>query len=92
MSKISISRDHSLDHDHLITEVEHLADKLVEKYGGDYSWDGDELNYSYSGGVNACVQCKPDSVNVDVKLGMLMAMFKGPIAREIEDYLDKHIR
>jgi len=91
MSKISVSRNHHMNHDELLAEVERLADKLVAKYGGDYQWNGDQLTYNYSGGVTACIQCTEADINVDVKLGMLMAMFKGSISKEIEDYLDSHI-
>lgn len=91
MSKVSIKRSHSMDHAGLIAEVEDLADKLVGKYGGDYHWEGDQLTYKYSGGVTACVQCTKNDVGVDVSFGMLMSMLKGPITREIEEYLDKHI-
>jgi len=91
MSKITVSRNHNMNHGELLTQVEHLADKLVAKYGGEYQWDGDELTYNYSGGVTACICCTEKDINVDVKLGMLMGMFKASIAREIEDYLDSHI-
>lgn len=91
MSTISIRKGHHMSHSELVAEVEHLADKLVDQYGGDYGWDGDELTYSYSGGVTAKVACSADEVAVDVKLGMLMSMMKGAISREIEDYLARHI-
>jgi len=90
MSKFSISRKHTMDHEQLLSEVEQLAVKLVQKYGGGYSWEGDVLTYNYSGGVNACVHCAPEKVDVDVKFGMLMSMLKGPVSREIEQNLDKH--
>lgn len=91
MSKISICREHSMAHEDLLNQVEELADKLVAKYGGEYEWDGDELCYRYSGGVTAKILCTDEDVNVDIKLGMLMAMLKGTISREVEEYLDNHI-
>jgi len=91
MSKISISRRHSMGRDQLVGEIEQLAKTLVTKYGGSYDWKGDELTYNYSGGVTACVRCAEKDLDVDVKFGMLMSMLKGPISREIEDYLDKHL-
>lgn len=91
MSKVSISRRHGMSHNELISEVEHLAQSLVDKYGGSYSWKGNELIYNYSGGVTAMVHCGEDDVKVDVKFGMLMSMLKGTIAREIEGYLDSHL-
>ena len=80
-----------MNHDQLIAEVEDLAGQLVKKYGGDYHWEGDQLTYKYSGGVTACVNCTASDVSVDVTFGMLMSMLKGPITREIEEYLDDHL-
>jgi putative polyhydroxyalkanoate system protein len=91
MSKIFICRQHQFDHDELVSHVEQLAGKLVEKYGGNYEWQGNDLIYEYSGGLTARVKCSEDEVNVDVKLGMLMAMVKSTIAREIENYMDSYI-
>lgn len=91
MSKVTLSRRHNLGHGKLVAEVEQLADQLVEKYGGDYRWDGDRMTYRYSGGVTACVQCGEETVDIDLTFGMLMSMMKGPITRQIEDYLDKHL-
>ena len=90
MSRVSLSRKHNLDHGKLKTELESLADDLVAKYGGDYRWQGDQLTYEYSG-VKACVHCGEGEVKVDITFGMLMAMFKGQITRQIEEYLDRHL-
>lgn len=91
MSKVSIARRHGMERDQLTSEIEQMAKDLVKKYGGTYSWKGDELTYNYSGGITACVHCADKELNVDVKFGMLMSMLKGPITKEIEDYLDKRL-
>ena len=91
MSTITIKRGHTMAAEQLKTEIEALADKLVEKFGGSYRWEGNEIHYDYSGGLNACVACGPSEVKVDVKLGMMMGMFKSKIKSEVEDYLDRHI-
>ena len=80
-----------MDQDKLVAKVEELAQELVKKYGGEYSWSGNALNYSYSGGVDACVNCAAEQVDVEVKFGMLMSMLKGPISKEIEEYLDRKL-
>ncbi len=91
MSKVSITRTHNMNRENLRAEVEEMAAQLVERHGGDYSWAGDQLTYKYSGGVTANVHCEDDRVRVDVSFGMLMSMLKGPISREIEQYLDKRL-
>lgn len=91
MSKVSIARRHGMGREQLTAEIQKMAEELVAKYGGSYNWQGNELTYNYSGGVTACVHCADEALNVDVKFGMLMSMLKGPITKEIEDYLDKHL-
>ncbi|MFA5494173.1 MAG: polyhydroxyalkanoic acid system family protein [Porticoccaceae bacterium] len=91
MSHITLKRGHTMAPEQLKTEVQALADKLVDKFGGSYRWQGDELHYDFSGGVNACVACAPAEVQVDVQLGMMMSMFKGKIKSEVEEYLENHI-
>lgn len=90
MSKISITREHHFSHQEAIAHIEQLADKLVQKYGGSYEWQGDDLVYDYSGGLTARVSCSEDDVSVNIKLGMLMAMLKSTIANEVEGYMDKY--
>lgn len=91
MSKISIHKKHHMSKDDLVSHAEELAESIVAKYGGDYHWEGDLLHYSYSGGVSVQIACTESDVAVDVKLGMLMSMLKGPITREIDTYLDNNI-
>jgi putative polyhydroxyalkanoate system protein len=91
MSKISITRSHNFEHDELVEHVEQLAGKLIQKFGGSYEWDGDDLVYDYSGGLNARVACTPQDVTVNIKLGMMMSMLKNTLAREVEKYMDDYI-
>lgn len=91
MSSLCIKRQHTMAPDKLKSEVEALAEKLVDKFGGSYQWEGDKIRYAYSGGVKASVACTPKDVQVDVELGMMMSMLKGKIKSEVEGYLDKHI-
>lgn len=91
MSSFTLHREHSMGRDELVAHVEELADTIVSRYGGDYRWEGDVLCYDYSGGVSAKISCTASDITVDVKLAMLMGMFKGPLSREIESYLDRKI-
>lgn len=91
MSSLKIKKHHSMEPDALKGEVEALADKLVDKFGGHYHWEGDKVYYAYSGGVKACVACTDEEVEVDVELGMMMSFLKGKIKSEVEAYLKEHI-
>ncbi|MCK9563554.1 MAG: polyhydroxyalkanoic acid system family protein [Bacteroidales bacterium] len=77
--------------DRLREEVQALADKLVNKFGGSATWHGDEIHYDYGGGLKACVACKADEVQVEVELTGVMSLFRDRIAGEVEEYLRRHI-
>lgn len=90
MSNLKIQRQHHMNHDDVKTRVGALADKLVERLGGHYHWEGDKVYYAYEGGVKACVACGESDVQVDVELAMMMSFLKGRVKDEIESYLDQH--
>ncbi|MCK9468771.1 MAG: polyhydroxyalkanoic acid system family protein [Porticoccaceae bacterium] len=91
MSTISFKRNHTMTSDQLRQEVQALADKLIDKFGGSAAWQEDEMHYEFNGGIKACVACKAEEVQVEVELEGMMSLFKGRIASEVEDYLQRHI-
>ncbi len=90
MSDISLKRAHNTT----IAEAKKVADKVAAKLAKDYdlksSWAGDVLNFSRSG-VNGSLAVGAKDFKIDIKLGFLMAAFKGPIQGAIEQNLDKMI-
>ncbi|TAG03939.1 MAG: polyhydroxyalkanoic acid system protein [Betaproteobacteria bacterium] len=88
MSDISIKRTHHTT----VAEAKKVADKVAAKLAKDYdlksSWAGDVLNFTRSG-VNGSLAVSAKDFKIDVKLGFLMAAFKGPIQGAIEQNLDK---
>jgi len=55
MSKIKLYREHKLDKQESQALAEKLLNKLVDKYGGRYSEEGEFLRYKHPAGVNAIV-------------------------------------
>lgn len=92
MSRIYIQRQHELDGKTVRRRAEALAKQLQSEYGGHFRWEGDTVHYSYSGGIDARMTLQDDDILVDVKLGVLMLLLKGPLTREIERYLDEHLK
>jgi putative polyhydroxyalkanoate system protein len=92
MSRIYIQRQHELDGKTVRKRAEALAKQLQSEYGGHFRWEGDTVHYSYSGGIDARMTLQDDDILVDVKLGVLMLLLKGPLTREIERYLDLHLK
>jgi putative polyhydroxyalkanoate system protein len=88
VSNISIKRSHSMS----VAEAKKVADKVAAKLEKDYqlkaNWGGDVLIFARSG-VNGSLSVGAKDFKIDVKLGFLMAAFKGPIQGAIEENLDK---
>jgi putative polyhydroxyalkanoate system protein len=91
VSEISIKRVHHTT----LAEAKKVADKVAAKLEKDYqlksTWVGDVLNFARSG-VNGTLAVTPKELKIDVKLGFLMAAFKGPIQKAVEDNLEKMLK
>ncbi len=91
MATIAIRWEHNMEPEALRGQMEQLAQTLREKFGGEYHWNGDVLDYHYSGGLDARVHCQAREILVDVRLGMMLGMMKGRIRSEIEGYLERNV-
>lgn len=91
MADISIKRAHHST----MADAKKMAEKIAAKLEKDYqlksSWVGDVLNFTRSG-VNGTLGVTAKELRIDVKLGFLMAAFKGPIGDAIEKNLDSLIK
>ncbi|MFC3816413.1 polyhydroxyalkanoic acid system family protein [Lysobacter sp. GCM10012299] len=88
MSNIDIHHAHSLSPDQARQAVTEVAEKLSERFGMEYAWDGDVLNFNRSG-VDGHIALEPDQLHVTAKLGFLLSTMKGPIEAEIKRVLDE---
>ncbi len=91
MSHISIKRPHHTTP----TEARKVADKVAAKLGKDYdlrsAWEGEVLSFTRSG-VNGTLTVTAQELQINIKLGLLMAAFKGPIQGAIENNLEQLIK
>ena len=91
MSHISIKRAHHST----VAGARKTADKVAAKLAKDYdlrsNWDGDVLHFDRSG-LHGTLAVSAKDIQVDVKLGLLMAAFKGPIQSAMETQLDGLIK
>lgn len=71
--------------------AEKIAAKLEKEYELKSSWQRDVLTFTRSG-VNGTLSVTVKELHIDVKLGFLMAAFKGPIQGAIEKNLDTLIK
>ena len=91
MADISIKRVHHSTPADAKKMAEKIAAKLEKDYQLKSSWAGDVLNFTRSG-VNGTLGVTAKELKIDVKLGFLMAAFKGPIGDAIEKNLDSLIK
>lgn len=91
MSRISLAREHNLKPAALRKRAEQMVRHLQDEYGGEFHWDGNNVHYSYSGGLDATLTLRADDILVDVKLGMMMRLMKDRIERGINKQLDHYL-
>ncbi|WP_437882535.1 polyhydroxyalkanoic acid system family protein [Pseudomonas sp. LRF_L74] len=91
MARISVERTHSLGHEAAREKAQALADRLASEYDVKYQWSGDTIEFK-RGGVDGSIAVGASDVRVEVNLGMLLSAMSGPIKREIEKTLDKHLQ
>lgn len=88
MPTIDIRHDHSMPPARARKAVQEVADKLSERFGINYEWAGDTLNFARSG-VDGKIDLSPNQLRVTANLGFLMSAFKGPIESEIRRVLQE---
>ena len=90
MSKIHITRNHTLGLDAARVEVDRIAQRVREDFGADYAWDGDTLRFSRSG-VSGHISITADSLELIIKLGLLLSAMQGQIERQLVTKIDQRL-
>ncbi|MCC6869789.1 MAG: polyhydroxyalkanoic acid system family protein [Burkholderiales bacterium] len=88
MATISISRKHKLSHKKAKAVAERIARDLDKRYGLEYEWDGDHLDFERPG-IAGRMRIAKDSIALDVSLGFLLIPLKTTFEREIGATLDQ---
>lgn len=88
MASIDIRHAHSLPPAQTRQAVQEVADKLAQRFGVDYHWDGDILHFTRSG-IDGHIAMAPQELHVNAQLGFLFGAMKGPIETEIKRVLDE---
>jgi putative polyhydroxyalkanoate system protein len=88
MADIDIRRKHSRSLKDARTAIERVAEHIAEKFDVEYGWNGNTMEFSRSG-VDGHIAVSGKEVHVTATLGFLLMAIRGPIEREIHQYLDK---
>lgn len=88
MSDIDIHRTHRLPLKDARAKVEHIAERIAERFDVDYGWRGNTLEFTRSG-VQGLIAVSSKDVRVTVRLGFLLFALKSAIEREIDKTIDE---
>ena len=91
MSHIVIQRAHSLGLEQVRVLAETLAVHLAERYQLAYHWQEDALHFKRTG-VKGQIDLAADAIQVQVQLGLLLAMMKSQLEQAIAEQLDEALQ
>jgi putative polyhydroxyalkanoate system protein len=89
MPNIDIRRPHQLSIADARAVVDQVAARMHEKFGTTGQWRGDTLEFSRPG-VSGSIAVENNVIQVQARLGMMLAPLKGMIEQEIRRKLDDH--
>jgi putative polyhydroxyalkanoate system protein len=90
MSRIHVKHEHSLDPQEIRQRVEGIAKGLKKEYKIDYVWKDDRLLFRRSGATGS-VRLGDGFVELDIKLGLVLAPLKGKIEKTIHRNISAQI-
>ncbi|MFK7894882.1 MAG: polyhydroxyalkanoic acid system family protein [Myxococcota bacterium] len=89
MADISMKRKHDLEADEVRERIEKVADKIADRIGGSWDWDGDEA-ICEAKGAKARVGYDEKEVSMDVSLPRLLRPMRGKLESKIAEYFDRY--
>lgn len=90
MSHIRITRAHSLGLEAAKAATDRVAADLQEEHRLRVHWEGDTLAV-HGTGVKGSLAVTENRVDVHVKLGLAMRLFRSVLEKEINEELDEHL-
>ena len=88
MANIHIKHPYQMMRDDAKMRVEEIAKKLKKEYKMDYGWKGSKLDFRRSG-ASGFLELGDGTIELNIKLGMLLAPVKGNIESSIRQNLEK---
>lgn len=88
MSDIRIRRAHGMTLSKARKAAEKIADELASEFEMHHAWQGNTLKFHRSG-VQGHIEVGSEAIEVQAKLGFLLAFLKPTIEREIHRFCDE---
>jgi putative polyhydroxyalkanoate system protein len=89
MPDISMKREHDLEPDEVRERIGKVADRLSDRIGGTWDWDGDDA-VCEARGAKARVCYDEKEVSMHVSLPMLLRPMRGKLEAKIAEYFDRY--
>lgn len=89
MAQISMKRSHALGAAQARGQIEQLADRMAERLGGAWRWQGERAICEVRG-ARACVSYDATTVSIEVELPFLMRPMRGVLEAKIEEYFERY--
>lgn len=86
MANITMQRKLNMDQRQIQKLAERVGEKLKQKYGVQFSWSGRDARI-HGPGINGTCQVCDGSIDLNLKLGLLLSPFKDKVEQEIDSYL-----
>ena len=87
MADISLKRTHALGLKGAHAAANKMADRLAEKFDLKGTWSGNTMNFSRPG-VTGKLEVSDHEMKLEVTLGFMLKMMKGPIENSVHEQLD----
>ena len=91
MADISLKRTHALGLQGAHAAATRMLGKLGEKFDLKGSWSGNTLNFVRPG-VTGILVVSDHDLTLDVTLGFMLKMMKGPIEQSVHEQLDQALK
>jgi len=89
MADISMRRGHDLSSEQVQARIEKLAEKLVDRLGGSWCWQGDTAVCELRG-AKARVGYDERSISLEVTLPLMMKPLRGRLENKVEEYFERY--
>lgn len=91
MSQIEISKAFTMPREELRGELDKLATQLAGQLDLNCEWQSDDCLDFRRNGAEGRINISDDELELTVKLGMLMNVFRSTIEDEVKSFLNEHV-
>ncbi|MBY0399330.1 polyhydroxyalkanoic acid system family protein [Myxococcota bacterium] len=89
MAQIQMKRSHALGAEKARGQIELLADRMAERLGGAWRWQG-ERAVCEARGARACVFYDATTVSIEVDLPLMLRPMKSVLESKLEEYFQRY--